>query len=435
MAERIVLRSPTGRWFCIWVIVSTILIFDGSFISNLLGVPELSYMAIYSSEGVIDTLGGMFAGLACCFFIACMRLTPALGVELSNTGRPARASIYFALAIVCLIMTGEEFSWGGRLVTASAAQGGWGPDFSWAKWVQPKEARLPLAMTYWSAFFLFLGCFLPGLARWSGVFARFAAKQRLAMPSLFVSRVWLVAAILSFYLVFNPGEVLSSGADVSEAFETMMEFMILAWSMEEFRWVRRQRAIGRSRALTAACTAVVAASVALAMYDLSTRGWPATQSQRQFTQGLSADSKSEKQTALEFYQRAVELYPLNDAAHYAMGVLLDSQGRLPEAISCFENAVRIAPGSVDYQISLAAAYVNVWSGPSIRAAIPHLNEAIRMMKKQDERYNQVVELRGSIEQLRQLGDRVARNPDLRAKLDQINKRVPGVNQPAPKESK
>ncbi len=319
------------------MIVTSILIFDGSFISNVLGVPELSFMAIYSSEGVVDTLGGMFAGLACCFFVACWRLTPALEAGLSNTGRPARASIYFALAIVCLVMTGEEFSWGGRLVTASAAQGGWGPDFSWAKWMQPKEARLPLAMTYWAAVFLFLGCFLPGLARWSGGFARFAAKQRLAMPSLFVSRVWLVVAILSFYLVFRPREVLSSEADVSEAFETSMEFLILAWSMEEFRWVRRQRGIGRPRLLTAACTSIVAASVALAMYDLSTRGWPATQSQRLFSQGMAADSQNEKQTAIEFYQRSLELYPLNDAAHYALGIALESQNRLPEAISCFEK--------------------------------------------------------------------------------------------------
>ncbi len=332
-------------------------------------------------------------------------------------------------------MTGEEFSWGGRLVTASAAQGGWGPDFSWAKWVQPREARLPLAMTYWSAFVLFLGCFVPGLARWSGIFARFAARQRLAMPSLLVSRVWLVVALLSFYLVFNPGEVLSSEADVSEAFETAMEFLILAWSMEEFRWVRRQRGIGRPRLLTAACAAIITASVALAMYDLSTRGWPATQSQRMFARGAAADSQNEKQTAIELYQRAVELYPLNDTAHYALGVLLDSQGRLPEAISCFENAVRIAPGSVDYRMALAAGYVNVWSGPSIRAAIPHLDEAIRLMNKRDERYSQVVELRGSIEELRQLGERVSKNPDLRAKLDRISKRVPGASKPVPEKSK
>jgi hypothetical protein len=397
-------------------------LYSGSFFSNVLGIPELSFMAVYSSEGVADTLGGMFSLLAMGFFFTCFRQTPSSSDGLPETGRPARAWCYGALALICLVMAGEEFSWGGRLVGIQSRPGAWGPDFNFASWVQPKAARLPMAMMYWAAGFFLFGVFFPRLALWSGRTAQFWARQRWPLPSLFLSRVWLGFALVSLLLTFNPSDLLSAPSDLSEAFETGMEYLIFLWSMEEYWRVRQKQGTKRSRWLIAFVTASVLGSLSLIAYDLSTRGWPATMSQRLLQQGLAAMNRQEKERSIELLRQSVEVYRLNDAAQYALGVSLDSVGRMAQAITCYENAVRIAPGSADYQVALATAYINVMSGPAIRAAIPHLDEAIRLLKKDDERYASVVSLRGSIEELRQLGDRFIEKPELRAQLDELKKR-------------
>jgi hypothetical protein len=438
--ERIDLSSPYSRWWKILLPVLAIAIFCGNAICVALGNAELTYMGFYSSEGVIDSLGGMLAALACALFAACWwrsrgddqseasaMETPIVGWKVAR-GRPGRRWMYLFFAIVCLGMAGEEFSWGGRLATASAQAGGWGPDFSWSRFVQPKDARLPLAMTYWAAFFLFWGWFLPGLAHWSGRFARFASLQRLPIPSLFLSRVWMVVAIISLDLTFNYFDLLARPEDLYEAFETAMELLIAAWAWEEYSRVRSAAGAGRSRVLTGVIVALVAGSMGVIAYDLAYRGLPASRAQRIFQRGLAASERKESESAIALFREALIEYRLHDAAQYALGIELNSRGRLPEAITCFENAVRIAPGVPDYHIALATAYVNVMTGPSIRAAIPHLDEAIRLLRKEDERYAQVAELRGSVEEIRQLSERVVKNPEMKAKLDALT-RKPGESAP------
>jgi hypothetical protein len=420
-ADRMVMTTPFRRWMKPAVVACVLGAYSGTFWSNVTGMPELSFMAVYSAEGVFDTLGGMLAVLSFLLFAASMRRSPASAEGLIAVGRPALPVFYGILMVICFVMAGEEFSWGGRLAPAGGVPGGWGPDFNTASWIQPKGARLPIAMTYWAVGFMAMGLFLPRLVLWSGVSAKFWAVRRLPLPSIFLSRVWLAFALISLLLSFNPVDLLSGPSDLSEAFEAGLECLIFFWALEEYTWVMQVSKSG-SRLFLTLVMATLLGTMFLIVYDLSTRGLPAARSQRLLQQGIAAFARNEVESSIELFQQAIETYPLNDAAQYGLGVALDSRGRVAPSVTCFENAVRIAPGSPDYRIALATAYVNLMTGPSIRASVIHLDEAIRLMDKRDDRYASVLDLRGTVEEIRQLGDRVAENPRLQKQLLEIKKR-------------
>ena len=67
--------------------------------------------------------------------------------------------------------------------------------------------------------------------------------------------------------------------------------------------------------------------------------------------------------------------PMNPRAHYNLGIAVDQQGKIEEAIAHFSEALRLSPDHVDAHINLGAA---LFSQGRITEATTHFAEAVRL---------------------------------------------------------
>jgi tetratricopeptide (TPR) repeat protein len=64
------------------------------------------------------------------------------------------------------------------------------------------------------------------------------------------------------------------------------------------------------------------------------------------------------ETALFYADKAIQTNARYHLAHNLRGYVLESQGKLAEAIESYKQAVKLVPGDVTYKFNLAAAYFN-----------------------------------------------------------------------------
>lgn len=64
------------------------------------------------------------------------------------------------------------------------------------------------------------------------------------------------------------------------------------------------------------------------------------------------------ETALFYADKAIQANARYHLAHNLRGYILESQGKLAEAIESYKQAIKLVPGDVTYKFNLAAAYFN-----------------------------------------------------------------------------
>jgi Tfp pilus assembly protein PilF len=64
------------------------------------------------------------------------------------------------------------------------------------------------------------------------------------------------------------------------------------------------------------------------------------------------------ETALFYADKAIQANARYHLAHNLRGYILESQGKLAEAIESYKHAIKLVPGDVTYKFNLAAAYFN-----------------------------------------------------------------------------
>lgn len=417
-APAIYLRSPFGRTARLIVVVSVMLIFLLAVVSVIAGMPTLSYIAIYSPEGLVDSTGAIFCLMASIVFFTAYQAQRQGTAEPVVPGRPARSFFYFLIALLTLVMFGEEIGWGSRMILWFSPAGGVYSELSLGSLIQPKGSKADVAMMYWAGVVITYMCALPIGARISSGLGRFLGQVRLPLPSFFLGMTGTLAVLTSMRLTFNPLLLSFSAHDVDEAFETALEFLMFAWGIEEYRWVRQANNRRWSRFASTALAVVAVVGATGIAFDFATRGYPASQSQRILQQAVTAlREDGNEEEAVNRLEESIRLFPANDAAHFALGVLLDGQGRLAEALPHFQWAVKVAPNSLEYQQALAITYVNIWTGASLRASIPHFDAALNLMDEKDPRRLRLAELRANVDTFRRAGEHAAADPKLRARVE------------------
>jgi tetratricopeptide (TPR) repeat protein len=62
------------------------------------------------------------------------------------------------------------------------------------------------------------------------------------------------------------------------------------------------------------------------------------------------------ETALFYAEKAIQTNARYHLGHALLGYILENQGKLPEAIESYKQAVRLLPSDVTYKFDLAAAH-------------------------------------------------------------------------------
>jgi tetratricopeptide (TPR) repeat protein len=93
---------------------------------------------------------------------------------------------------------------------------------------------------------------------------------------------------------------------------------------------------------------------------------------------------SEPTAAIALLQRLTAAAPANAAAHDLLGRAYRAAGRAPEALGCFQEAARLAPGHLEARFSIAVLHCErgAW-----REAIPVLREVLRLHPDYPEAYS------------------------------------------------
>jgi tetratricopeptide (TPR) repeat protein len=90
---------------------------------------------------------------------------------------------------------------------------------------------------------------------------------------------------------------------------------------------------------------------------------------------LTIQRNRDYNSEMAIWQDTVEKRPNNARARYNLGVILVEQGRLPEAIGQYEQALRIKPGYAEVHYNLGVALVQLGRLPE---AIGHYEQALRI---------------------------------------------------------
>ena len=72
--------------------------------------------------------------------------------------------------------------------------------------------------------------------------------------------------------------------------------------------------------------------------------------------GNKLELAGDTQTAIEYYQQAININPDLPEAHFSLGLAFQKQGNLVEAIACYQKAQELLPDYIEAEVHLANAY-------------------------------------------------------------------------------
>jgi hypothetical protein len=409
------LTSSLGTWFFAGAISVLVLILTGNIWLALASRIEASFIAVYSSEGVVDSFGAL-ACLLAMFVFASAFLVVRWTEQESSSGRPAAAWCYLLLAVSCFVMVGEEISWA---VAPTVGPTGETLDWTLARLVQPRTGQFPVAMGYWAGTLIGWLVIAPILVRWMPSAGRYAQRHRLPVPSRAISRWTLATCLLWVILAFRPGLLLFGPDTLEEPFEASLEWLLLIWAVEEYarclQWAKRR--------WSPVLLALIALGLAIGGYQIVQQfvrhGLPASRSHQLFRLALAVDADQEPTKAIELYRQAIAEFELNDSANYGLALILHRQGRLAEAIPYYEKAVLIAPYCWEYHEAVGVAYMNMVTGNSFRRALPHLEKAMELLPPNDPHRADLMLMRERILAFKRAGQEALKVPEVKAKVDEF----------------
>ncbi len=186
-----------------------------------------------------------------------------------------------------------------------------------------------------------------------------AAKTARTRPYLIVGVLWYLTTLFPVVGILQAGDQLR--ADRFTYIPLVGVFLIVAWGLSDLlaRWPR-----ARFVAAVAAAAAVVALAVGA---HVQVRYWKDTptlwlralavttgnhRAHAALGDWLAAQGRVDE--AHTHYQEAIRLAPFGSDYRYALGLLFMRQGRIPEAGTEFDRAVRLDPRHVDARVGLGA---------------------------------------------------------------------------------
>lgn len=409
------LASPlSGRWFLI-LIALLIFVLTGNIWLAMAGQIEAAYIAVYNPEGIVDSLGGLFALLSAVSFASAYvtrRWSPGEVVA----GRPAASAYYLFASLLCLIMVGEEIHWG----AAWSSRAGF-DSWSLASLIQPPTADYPVAITYGSVVLISWLCFVPLACGRITSFEKVLHQLRVPLPSRLLARISLGVMLVWLALVFEPKLLVFGPTELEEGFESSLEILLFVWSLEEYQWSRLAGNRHWSRVLSILLALFLLLGLSQIVFNFVTRGIPAVRSHRLYQLALEHSEEEDPETVIALFSQSIQEFPGNDGAHYGLARTLLSQGRLAEAIPHFETAVAIAPDQSEYQEGLAVAYINLLTGSSFRRAVPHLEKAIELLSSKDPHRTELAILKEKVLAYKRAGEEAIRIPAVREKVEEYRR--------------
>lgn len=389
--------------------------------AHLIGRPEYGYMMFVAKEGIVESLGAAACLLSVVLFAAAAAQTRAN----TRAGQPTsrRWQLLAALAVLSGVMLLEELGWGLRLWAWISPSSRIRSDFSLGRYFAPKHAKMDVVGFYWFVATFAYGALLSVLAGTSRSVGELVERARLPIPSRRLGMVWLAIAIFAAVLLVAPGLALMEAIQRGEVFESVYEFLIAAWALEEYRRASGRRLWQGSWKLRLAVGAVAAASLAAIGTDVAFRTLPFTRSQILLA-SASREEDAEKRIAI--LREAIRLYPANDLAHYQLGVSLDELDRLPEGLGHLRRAAQLVPENGAYHFVLGSAYLNMRDAKLFRAAEFHLQEALRLDPGGPKTDDILLSL-NYIEVVRRIAENMAAHPKAKEILEEFERRGGRLN--------
>lgn len=409
------LASPLSRPLFLILILPLVFVLTGNIWFAMAGQIEASFIAAYNPEGIVDSLGGLFALLSAVSFAATY-VTSRWSHGRAVDGRPAASAYYLLASVVCLIMAAEEIHWG----TAWSSRVG-ADSWSLTSLIQPPSADYPVAITYGTFALIAWLCVLPLASGRIKSIEQFVLRLRLPLPSRLLARMTLGTILLWITLAFEPRLLLFGPIELEEGFEASLEILLFIWSLEEYQWSRLAGNQRWSRVLTILLALLLLVGLSQIIFNFVTRGMPAVRSHRLYQMALQHFEEEDSETAIALFKQSIQVFPGNDGAHYGLARTLLSQGRLAEAIPHFETAVSIAPNQSEYQEGLAVAYINLLTGNSFRRAVPHLEKAIELLSPGDPHRAELILLKEKVLAYKRAGEEAIRIPAVREKVEEYRR--------------
>lgn len=299
---------------------------------------------LLAEDGPYESLQVVLCLAGAVILLYCLWRFSARG-QLAGLGR-WRGIFVAALALMLLLMVGEELSWGQRILGYGSPE--WLLERNYQGELtlhnldvfQPAGSENRLQTVWTLAMFAYLGV-LPVLARpWPRL--RDALEGRgLPLASFWLGLLCIGSSI--WYVVTMPS---------SEVIELVFDVLLVALACEIYARLRAAEPALGDQAMPVAVTAAVVPMVFLLMFQAGEAALPSMRSQEIAEQANRHVERGSVQAAVELYQEALGAWPRNAMAHYNLAQTLLHLGRFDEAADHLEQVAALEPDHVESRAQL-----------------------------------------------------------------------------------
>ena len=264
----------------------------------------------------------------------------------------------------------ESVGFGQRLANGVVATGSYLAKTAWPRKLAPLYP-FPLHIPLWQVW---------GAAAFLGVVVALALWQRQQRPYLAVGLCWYLGMLVPVSGVMQVGQ--QGMADRYTYLPLIGIFIVLAWGMGELfpRWRCRQEALGATAVGVVALLGVATRQQVGFWRDSETlfrHTLAVTEGNyvMHHNLGVVLENQGRLAEAVAEHARGVALRPLSAESHYYLANALYRQGRTEEAVASYRQALLLKPGYGEAHNNLGAALHLLGRQEE---AIAHYREALRL---------------------------------------------------------